>query len=177
MPKKPTLRPNNKNSALRRPKPRRTSFTLKLSLLLLNNALTKLLVLKLKMLTAVNQMSAQNKLESQLPALPNSDHAESILTSKPPMLKILRLAWLTAKTRMVRPLLNAHSLKPPPKLRRLKRTSHANASLVPKDSPPELLSSPPLTSWPETSLEIHSFNDAYLAIVNNLNLTNLRKYK
>ena len=153
VPKKPTRTPNNKNSALTRKTPRRASFILKLSLLLLNNALTKLLVLKLKMLTAVNQMSANNKLERKLYALPNSDHAESILTSKPPMLKILRLAWLTAKTKMVRPLLNANSLLPPPKLRKLKRTSNAHASLVPKDSLPELLSSPPLTSWPETSLE------------------------
>jgi hypothetical protein len=139
--------------------------------------LTKLLVKKQKMLTAVKQMSAQNKLERVSHALPNSDHAESILTSKPPMLKILRHAWLTAKTRMVSLLLNANSLLPPPKLRRLKRTSNAHASLVPKDSPLELLSSPPLTSWPEISLENHSFNDAYLAIVNNLNLTKLRKYK
>ena len=47
VPKKPTRTPNNKNSALRRPRPRRTSFTLKPSKKLRTNALTKLLVLRL----------------------------------------------------------------------------------------------------------------------------------
>ena len=96
-------------------------------------------------------MSALSKKIRKLNALKKPDNAKTVRVLL--MLKMKRHAWLTAKTRMVRPLLHAHSLRPPKLLLRLKRTGNAHASLVPKDSPPELLSSPPLTSWPETSLE------------------------
>ena len=151
VPKKPTRTPNNKNSALIRKTPRRTSFTLKPSKKLSNNALTKLLELLPLKRTAVLQTNALRLEQQKLNALSKPDNAKTVRVL--PMLKILRHAWLTAKTRMVRPLLHAHSLRPSKLLLRLKRTLNAHASLVPKDSPPELLSSPPLTSWPETSLE------------------------
>ena len=176
VPKKPTRTKNKRNSALTRKTLRRTSFTKPRSLKLKPNAWTQRLIKLLLKKSAVKLLHANYKLLNLVPASLKVDNAkmERVLH----ILQMELLALLIAKIRLVRPLLHAHGLRPSlPKLR-LKRTGNAHASLVPKDSPPELLSSPPLTSWPETSLESHHFfDDAYLAIVYNLNLTNLRKYK
>ena len=151
VPKKLTRTKNKRNSALTRKTPRRTSFTKPRSLKLKPNAWTQPLIKLLLKLSAVKSLYANYKISNLVPVSLKVDNAkmERVLS----MLKMKLLALLIAKTRLVRPLMHAHSLRPSQPKLRLKRTGNAHASLVPKDSPPELLSSPPLTSWPETSLE------------------------
>ena len=151
VPKKPTRTPNNKNSALTRKTPRRTSFTQKLSRKLKHNAWTQPLVKLLLKLSVVKSLYANYKISNLVPVSLKVDNAKMERDLHIKMMELLAL--LIAKTRLVRPLMHAHGLRPSQLSLRLKRTSNAHASLVPKDSPPELLSSPPLTSWPETSLE------------------------
>ena len=107
-----------------------------------------------------------NPFRKMIFAFRNLDHAETLQTPRKPMLKIKVPASMTAKTRMVRLLINAHGTRPPTKmLLKVRKTGNAHASLVPKDLPSELLSLPPPTFHSETSLEKYPLNDAYLAIV------------